>query len=110
MHWTPGDEMLLRLFGKVVELAFLVVPDEIRLHPRALAAYRRAQGRARSDAPLVEAPAFVAPPRDRRGLPMHYFPPPYHPAKALMERAGSLVHTTLSLAGVRPARGPRRAA
>jgi hypothetical protein len=101
------------VFGKLVELAFLAVPDEIRLHPRALAAYRRAEGRTRDDAPLVEAPRFVGPPRDRRGLPMHYFPPrsnPLQPAKLLMERAGSLVHTTLSLAGVRPTRGPRRAA
>jgi hypothetical protein len=113
MRWTPGDEVLLRLFGKMVELAFLAVPDEIRLHPRALAAYRRAEGRLRSDAPLVEAPPFVAPPRDRRGLPMHYSPPPprsafdpaLQPARALMERAGSLVHTTLSLAGLRSARG-----
>jgi hypothetical protein len=32
---------------------------------------------------------------------MHYFPP----HTSLMERAGSLVHTTLSLAGLRPARG-----
>lgn len=114
MHWTPGDEVLLRVFGKVVELAFLAVPDEIRLHPRALAAYRRAAGRTRHDAPLVQAPGFMAPPRDRQGLPMHYFPPRSHrftrsaldPAKALMERAGALVHSTLSLAGVRPARGP----
>ena len=45
MRWTPGDEVLLRLFGKLVELAFLAVPDEIRLHPRALAAYRRGRGR-----------------------------------------------------------------
>jgi uncharacterized protein (DUF2236 family) len=113
MRWTPGDELLLRLFGKFVELAFLAVPDEIRLHPRALAAYRRAQGRAPTDAPLVEAPTFTAPPRDRRGLPMHYFPPysrsalrsPLDPAKFLMERAGSLVHGTLSLTGLRPARG-----
>jgi uncharacterized protein (DUF2236 family) len=113
MRWTPGDEVLLRLFGKMVELAFLAVPDEIRLHPRALAAYRRAEGRLRSDAPLVEAPPFMAPPRDRRGLPMHYAPPPLRsafdpalqPARALMERAGSLVHTTLSLAGLRAARG-----
>ena len=44
MRWTPGDEVLLRLFGKLVEMAFVVVPDEIRLHPRALAAYRRADG------------------------------------------------------------------
>ena len=109
MRWTPGDEILLRVFGKLVELAFLAVPDEIRLHPRALAAYRRAEGRIRSDAPLVEAPAFMGPPRDRRGLPMHYFPPrprsPFDPAKFLMERAGSLVHGTLSIAGGRPARG-----
>ena len=113
MRWTPGDEVLLRVFGKLVELAFLAVPDEIRLHPRALSAYRRADGRAPSDAPLVEAPSFMGPPRDRRGLPMHYFPPrsrsalrsPLDPAKFLMERAGSLVHGTLSLTGLRPARG-----
>ena len=106
MRWTPGDEVLLRIFGKMVELAFLAVPDEIRLHPRALAAYRRAQGRIPGDAPLVEAPEFMAPPRDRRGLSMHYFPP----HKSLMERAGSLMHTTLSLAGLRPARGRARKA
>ncbi|OBK19615.1 oxygenase MpaB family protein [Mycobacterium asiaticum] len=118
MRWTPGDEILLRLFGKLVELAFIAVPDEIRLHPRALAAYRRAEGRIREDAPLVEAPAFMGPPRDRRGLPMHYFPPrsrlplarPLEPARAIMERAGSLVHSTLSIAGLRPARGRNSAA
>jgi hypothetical protein len=106
MRWTPGDEVILRLFGKLVELAFVVVPDEIRLHPRALAAYRRAQGKLPEDAPLVEAPAFVAPPRDRHGLPMHYVPP----RKSLLDRAGSLVHTTFSLAGLRPARGRNKAA
>ncbi|HEY1840133.1 MAG TPA: oxygenase MpaB family protein [Mycobacterium sp.] len=106
MRWTPSDEVVLRLFGKLVELAFLAVPDEIRLHPRALAAYRRAQGRDSADAPLVEAPSFMAPPPDRRGLPMHYFPP----RKSIIERAGSLVHTTFSLAGLRPARGRSRAA
>ena len=47
MRWTPGDEVLLRVFGKLVELAFVAVPDEIRLHPRALSAYRRAQGKLR---------------------------------------------------------------
>ncbi|HNF07418.1 MAG TPA: hypothetical protein PL146_18680, partial [Mycobacterium sp.] len=66
-----------------------------------LSAYRRAAGRIPADAPLVEAPAFMAPPRDRRGLPMHYVP--RH--KGLVARAGSLVHTTFSLAGLRPARG-----
>ncbi|MGB9225720.1 MAG: hypothetical protein WCB80_21135, partial [Mycobacterium sp.] len=104
----------LRVFGKLVELAFVAVPDEIRLHPRALAAYRRAEGRIPGNAPLVEAPPFMAPPRDRRGLPMHYFPTrprsALDPAKAIMERAGSLVHTTLSLAGLRPARGRGKAA
>lgn len=100
MHWTPGDEVLLRVFGKLVELVFLAVPDEIRLHPRALAAYRRAEGRIPKDAPLVEAPAFAGPPRERRGLPMHYVPP----RKSLLELAGGLVHTALSL-GPRPARG-----
>jgi len=106
MRWTPSDEVVLRLFGKLVELAFLAVPDEIRLHPRALAAYRRAEGRDSVDAPLVEAPRFMAPPSDRRGLPMHYFPP----RKSIIERAGSLVHTTFSLAGLRPARGRGKAA
>ncbi|MGB3480834.1 MAG: oxygenase MpaB family protein [Mycobacterium sp.] len=114
MRWTPGDEILLRLFGKAVEILFLAVPDEIRLHPRALAAYRRASGRDAEDKPLVEAPFFMAPPRDRKGLPMHYVPPrrpglPNVP-KALAERAGSLMHTTFSLAGIRPARGRRSAA
>jgi hypothetical protein len=43
----------------------------------------------------------MAPPRERWDLPMHYVP--RH--KSLMERAGSLVHTTFSLAGLRPAGG-----
>lgn len=101
LRWTPGDEVLLRLFGKAIELAFVAVPDEIRLHPRALAAYRRAAGRLPVDAPLAEAPSFTAPPKDRRGLPVHYVPP----SRSILERAGSLVHTTFSLAGLRPARG-----
>src|SRR5262249_43498160 len=104
MRWTPGDEILLRGFGKAVELAVLAVPGENRAPPRGVAA--RPRGRIPTDAPLVEAPGFVAPPRDRRGLPMHYFPP----SKSLFERAGSLMHTTLSLAGLRPARGRSRTA
>ena len=106
MRWTPADEILLRLFGKAVEVAFWAVPDEIRLHPRALSAYRRAAGRLPPDTALAEAPSFTAPPRDRKGLPMHYFPR----RKTLAQRAGSLVHTTFSLAGLRPARGRGRAA
>ena len=87
-------------------MAFWAVPDEIRLHPRALSAYRRAHGRIPADPPPVEAPGFTAPHRDRRGLPMHYVP--RH--KSLVARAGSLVHTTFSLAGLRPARGRSTAA
>jgi hypothetical protein len=45
MRWTAGDELLLRLFGKAVEVAFWVVPEEIRLHPRALTAYKRQRAR-----------------------------------------------------------------
>jgi uncharacterized protein (DUF2236 family) len=109
MRWTPGDEILLRLFGKAVELAFTVVPDEIRLHPRAVSAYRRAAGSLPENAPLVEAPGFMAPPSDRRGLSVHYQPK----QKSLLDRAGSLVHTTFSLAGLsRPPslRSPRKPA
>ncbi|MCG7593401.1 oxygenase MpaB family protein [Mycobacterium sp. PSTR-4-N] len=106
LRWTPGDEVLLRLFGKLVELAFVAVPDEIRLHPRAVAAYRRADGTAAPDSPLVEAPAFMGPPRDRRGMPMHYVP---H-GKTLLDRAGALVHTTFALAALRPGRPRTRTA
>ena len=91
-----GDEVLLRVFGKLVELAFVAVPDEIRLHPRARPVPPRT-GKLPEDGPLVEAPAFMAPPRDRHGVPMHYVPP----RKSLLDRAGSLVHTTFSLAGLR---------
>jgi uncharacterized protein (DUF2236 family) len=111
MRWTPSDEVVLRLFGKAVQLAFVAVPDEIRLHPRALAAYKRASGRSRTDAPLVEAPGFMGPPRDRRGLPVHYVPQGVRRAPrptSLIERAGSLVHTTFSLAGLRPARSRQK--
>ncbi len=97
---------LLVLIGIVTAPLLVVVPDEIRLHPRALTAYRRASGRLAQDAPLVEAPAFMAPPKDRRDLPMHYVPR----RKSLLDRAGSLVHTTFSLAGLRPARGRSTAA
>jgi uncharacterized protein (DUF2236 family) len=107
LRWTPGDEVALRLFGKIVELAFVAVPDEIRLHPRALAAYKRASGRLPADAPLVEAPGFMGPPRDRRDLPVHYVPGGPR-GTSLIERAGSLVHTTFSLASRRPVRGRRK--
>lgn len=53
-----------------------------------------------------QAPASTAPPRDRRGLPMRYV----LRHRSLVERAGSLVHITFSLAGLRPARGRGHAA
>ena len=87
-------------------MAFWAVPDEIRLHPRALSAYRRASGRTPADAPLVEAPGFMAPPRDRRGCPCTMSPD----TRASSRARGSLVHTTFSLAGLRPARGRSTAA
>lgn len=97
MRWTPGDEVLLRVFGKAVQLAFSPLPDDIRLHPRAVSAYKRARGRLPADAPLVEAPKITAPPRDRRGLPMHYVPPSTE-ARSLSSRAGKLLHSAFSLA------------
>lgn len=104
LQWNDGDEILFRLFGKAVQIMFAFVPDEVRLHPRALAGYRREHGREQGkpvdeDAPLVEAPWFMGPPKDRRDNGMHYVPPGASPARALLERAGSLVHGTFSLAG-----------
>ena len=43
----------------------------------------------------------MGPPADRRGLSMHYVPR----RKTLLDKAGSLVHTAFSLAGLRPAPG-----
>lgn len=108
LHWTEGDEVLLRLLGKFIEIAFAFVPEEIRLHPRALAGFKREQGKVPADAPLVEAPWFSAPPRDRRGNGMHYVPRVPRPL-SLMERAGSLVHNTFSLAAMRRVARPRAA-
>jgi hypothetical protein len=51
------------------------------------------------------------PPRDRKGMPMHYAPRRKSPIpKVLAETAGSLMHTTFSLAGLRPAGRGRRSA
>ncbi|MUM22969.1 DUF2236 domain-containing protein [Mycobacterium sp. CBMA271] len=97
MRWTPGDEVLLRLFGKAVQLAFSPLPDDIRLHPRAVSAYKRSRGDLPADAPLIEAPKITAPPRERRGMPMHYVPPSAQP-KSIAARVGELLHATFSLA------------
>ncbi|MGV0750663.1 oxygenase MpaB family protein [Mycolicibacter heraklionensis] len=109
LRWSEGDEVLLRLLGKVSHVAFSFVPDEIRLHPRALAGYRREQGKIPSDTPPIEAPWFSGPPKDRRRSGMHYVPPVSRGMK-LVERAGALMHSTFSLAagsGLTP-RPPRR--
>ena len=100
MRWTPGDEVLLRLFGKAVEVAFWAVPGEIRLHPRALSAYRRAAGRIPADAP------WSRPQRSwRRQGPSRTADALRAPPQGPRRARGSLVHTaTFSLAGLRPAR------
>lgn len=103
LRWSEGDEVLFRLIGKFSQLAFSFVPEEIRLHPRALAGYRREQGKLATDTPLEQAPWFTAPPKSRRDSGMHYVPPVSRRMN-LIERAGSLVHSTFSLAGVRPPR------
>lgn len=111
LRWSEGDEVLFRLLGKAAHLAFSVVPEEIRLHPRALAGYKREQGKLPADAPLIEAPWFSGPPKDRRASGMHYVPRVSRGMK-LVERAGAFVHSTFSLAaggGLAP-RPPRRKA
>ncbi|MDT0309339.1 oxygenase MpaB family protein [Streptomyces sp. DSM 44917] len=57
LSWSARDERLLRLLGRAVAAGWRLVPFEYRFHPRARAAWRRARGRGRSGAPLVEAPA-----------------------------------------------------
>lgn len=109
LRWSEGDEVLFRLMCKLSQLAFTFVPEEIRLHPRALAAYRREQGKLADNAPLRQAPWFSAPPKGRRNTGMHYVPPISRRIR-LIERAGSLMHSTFSLAGVRPARPKPKAA
>ncbi|CAJ1497545.1 oxygenase MpaB family protein [[Mycobacterium] kokjensenii] len=110
LRWSDGDEVLFRLIGKVAHMAFTFVPDEIRLHPRALAGYRREQGKIAKDAPPIEAPWFSSPPKERRSSGMHYVPP-VSPAMKLVERAGELMHNTFSLAaggGLAPRPRPSR--
>ena len=62
MRWTAGDEVLLRLLGKAVEVAFWALPDEIGYTPRTLgvSARSRRDPRRRS---LVEAPGFMDRPK-----------------------------------------------
>ncbi len=72
--WSERDERLHWLFGRIVNLAFAVLPERRRMHPRARAGWDRARGRIPADAPLVHTPARNLPPLDARGKPIHYCP------------------------------------
>lgn len=74
LEWTRHDEVLFRLAGRSVALAWQFVPFDRRMHPRARAAWRRARGEIPADAPLVETPRRNLPPRAERGRPTHYCP------------------------------------
>ena len=114
MRWTPATKCCCDSSARAVEIAFWAVPDEIRLHPRALAAYRRAAGQAPADAPLVEAPFFMDPPatarhadalRAKRRLPFPVPPIPAPPIPKVNRRAGRLAgpHRSPSPGSVPPA-------
>jgi len=70
--WTARDRRLHRLFGRVVNLAFSVVPRRRRMHPRARAGWDRAQGRVPADAPLPQTPSRHLPPPEEWGSGIHY--------------------------------------
>ncbi|GAB3686350.1 oxygenase MpaB family protein [Saccharopolyspora tripterygii] len=74
LRWTRRDELLLKIVGRVFGAAWSLVPFRFRYHPRARAAWKRAQGRLPADAPLVETPPRNYPPLEKRGDPKHYFP------------------------------------
>ena len=70
--WSRRDELLHRLFGRAVNLAFKAVPVRYRMHPRARAGWDRATGRIPIDAPLPETPARNLPPVGERDNGIHY--------------------------------------
>lgn len=70
--WNPRDERLLRLLGRVIHLAWQLVPPSLRQHPRARAGWRRARGLEPADAPLVHTPDRNLPPPSERDDPRHY--------------------------------------
>ena len=114
MRWTPGDEMLLRRVRQAGRAGF---PGGSRRNPACTRARWPPTAAPRdgvpSDAPLVEAPPFMAPPRDRRGLPMHYFPPCPFPSRPRQvadgaRRIAGAHHALAGRAAARP--GPRRKA
>jgi uncharacterized protein (DUF2236 family) len=72
--WSARNERLHRLFGRMVNLTFMMLRKRRRFHPRARAGWDRATGRIPADAPLLHTPARNLPPLDARGNGMHYCP------------------------------------
>ncbi len=72
--WSPRQERLHRLFGKVVYQVTRLLPKRMLMHPRKRSAWDRAQGRLPADAPLVETPARNLPPVEYRDNPHYYSP------------------------------------
>jgi uncharacterized protein (DUF2236 family) len=73
-EWTARDEWLHRRLGNAVGRVFSLLPERVRMHPRARAGWDRANGRLPADAPPPETPARNLPPLQERGNPMHYCP------------------------------------
>jgi uncharacterized protein (DUF2236 family) len=72
--WSARNERLHRLFGRMVNLTFKMLPKRRRFHPRARAGWDRATGRIPAAAPLVHTPSRNLPPLDARDNGMHYCP------------------------------------
>jgi len=73
-RWRRRDQLALDVVHAVARRAWRLVPFELRYHPRARAAWRRARGALPPDAPLVETPARNLPPPGHRDSPHHYVP------------------------------------
>jgi uncharacterized protein (DUF2236 family) len=78
-RWTWRDELARRAVREVSRRVWRLVPFELRYHPRARSAWRRARGSEPADAPLVETPERHLPPPELRGSPHHYVPTRYRP-------------------------------
>jgi uncharacterized protein (DUF2236 family) len=72
--WTPRQERLHRLFGKVVYHVVKLLPKRMMMHPRKRSAWDRATGRLPADSALVETPARNLPPVEYRDDPHYYSP------------------------------------
>ncbi len=70
--WSDRDELLHRIFGRTVNMAFSILPRRRRMHPRARAGWDRAEGRLPADAPLPHTPARNLPPESARDKGIHY--------------------------------------